>query len=300
MTSNFWPRDSDLLSYTCMQVQVGYKGHVRQPLRQWAVQERVLRAGLAWRALVHAARQLLDAVLFGSDHIGHIQELASASWTGMIQEAEKGEAGEHTALLRAESALPALRAPRHGKYAALPFEVSALLSAMPAMPSTLWAHAFQSSDRQGSSHCVRLHTAVAALWRCALYALKRVPGHYQGMRISDSSEFNEWTGIDCLSSMWDGALLWRLSSCLVQIISNELDGMGAARLPGLLDSLPWLLLRFQAARKRVASSQAQSSGNASDKGAAGRMKHTAAWQTLHFLPSCCSRLCMVCNKTCRY
>ena len=117
--------------------------------------------GSAWRALVHAARQLLDAVLLGSDHIGHVQELASASWTGMIQEAEKGEAGEHTALLRAESALPALRAPRHGKYAALPFEVSALLSAMPAMPSTLWAHAFQSSDRQGSSHCVRLNTAVA-------------------------------------------------------------------------------------------------------------------------------------------
>ena len=84
-------------------------------------------------------------------------------------------------------------------------------------------------------------------------------------------------------SMWDGALLWRLSSCLVQIISNELDGMGAARLPGLLDSLPWLLLRFQAARKRVASSQAQSSGNASDKGAAGRMKHLADFAFLAIL-----------------
>ena len=84
-------------------------------------------------------------------------------------------------------------------------------------------------------------------------------------------------------SMWDGALLWRLSSCLVQIISNELDGMGAARLPGLLGSLPWLLLRFQAARKRVASSQVQSSGNASDKSAAGRMQHAAALADFAFL-----------------
>ena len=107
----------------------------------------------SWRAIVHAARQLLDAVLFSKDHIGHIQELASASWTGVAHDhAERGEAGEHTALLRAEGALPALRAPRHGKYAALPFEVSELLSAMPVMPSAWGAHAFQPSDKKGSSH----------------------------------------------------------------------------------------------------------------------------------------------------
>ena len=64
--------------------------------------------------------------------------------------------------------------------------------------------------------------------------------------------------------MWDDALLWGLSSCLAQIISSELDGMGAARLPGLLGSLPWLLLRFQAARKHMASCQAQSTNNAAE------------------------------------
>ena len=80
-----------------------------------------------------------------------------------------------------------------------------------------------------------------------------------------------------------GALLWALSSCLVQIISNELNCMDAARLSGLLSSLPWLLLKFQAAHKRVASSQAQSSVAALDKGAAGRMKHTAALADFAFL-----------------
>ena len=82
-------------------------------------------------------------------------------------------------------------------------------------------------------------------------------------------------------SMRDDALLWGLSSCLAQIISSELDGVGAARLPGLLGSLPWLLLRFQAARKHMASSQAQST--AADKGAAGRMKHNAALADFAFL-----------------
>ena len=83
--------------------------------------------------------------------------------------------------------------------------------------------------------------------------------------------------------MCNEALLWGLSSCLAQIISRELDGMGAARLPGLLGSLPWLLLRFQAARKRVASFQAQSSDNAAGKRAAGQLQHSTALADFAFL-----------------
>ena len=115
--------------------------------------------GSGWRALVHAARQLLDAVVFGKDHMGHIQELASASWTGMSQDgADTGEAGRHTASPAADGALPVLRTPRHGKYAALPFEVRQMMPGIPAMVSTLRAHAFQSSDSQGSFYLLHLYT----------------------------------------------------------------------------------------------------------------------------------------------
>ena len=151
----------------------------------------------SWRALVHAARQLLDAVLFSKDHIGHIQELASASWTGIAHDhAERGEAGKHTALLGAEGALPALRAPRHGKYAALPFEVSDLLSAMPAMPSTLWAHASQASDRQAAlivGNCTQLLLLVEMCIICS----KACSWTLLGYEDRDSSECNKLTGMDC-------------------------------------------------------------------------------------------------------
>ena len=113
----------------------------------------------------------------------------------------------------------------------------------------------------------------------AFCSSQTLPG-YKG---SDSSERNVWTGMICLAACGMGALLWGVSSCLVQIISNQLDVMNAVWLPSLLGSLPWLLLRFQAARKRVASSQSQSSGNASDKGAAGRMKHSTDFAFLALL-----------------
>ena len=131
------------------------RGPAEATAKAWGCAGEGAAGGSGWRALVHAARQLLDAVVFGRDHIGHIQELAIASWTGMSQGgAATGEAG-------AEGALPVLRAPRHGKYAALPFEVSELLPAVPVMPSALWSHAFHTSEGQGSSLRLRLYTADA-------------------------------------------------------------------------------------------------------------------------------------------
>lgn len=78
----------------------------------------------AGKALITTARQLLDAVLFSSDHIGPLQELALsplAPSADAAQQQEYADAGADAA--DKDSAKAPEKLPRHSKYAALLPEV---------------------------------------------------------------------------------------------------------------------------------------------------------------------------------